>query len=857
MVRIVLVVLALLASACAPLGSPQTPAPSPPPITLVPIPPTSTLAPSATPLPAAPVVRDRFSLRKLPGIGRRPSAIAAMGDVIYVANQGTDNLAVIQDDRVVRFVQVGKRPTALAADVENKRVYVANSGDKTLSLISEDRVQLTVSIGEEASALVFFGDRLYAGLYRGATLLVLDPATLQVQTRIVLPNASSIINMAVDPIHDRIIVDLYEKLVVLGGRDHKVLATHVTKGSYYTIASDSLQDRLLVAIYEPSTRSQFLVALDPLSGVERGRAKIDGDPRGAVISPDGRTAFVVNSFGNTVSVVDLSTMTTRISIPVGREPGALALDGTGRRLYVANAGSDSVHQVDTDAARVAATIPLAMAPTAFATDEATNRVYIANASTDSVFIVEGARVVKEVGVGRHPIDLSRDNQSNRLYVANRADGTLSIVDERDLSVVATKSITRTLTTVAVDQAHSRLFAGDVILDLNTLSPVGSLLMHGYMLGSAITPDLVRLGPNPNRIYAIAWNGTPGSNSRTILYSLDGAMLSQRMLTGYGSLSALEIDAERDRVIVAESHPLAYTNTLIVYDADEKKVVSLPLRGLTFGIAYNPKTRHVFLSHSTGYGQGYGPTPVPSENLVEILDGDSFGVVAYLTVDSPGKMARLGDTIYVASRADGSITTIKDASVPTPPSPTPTRTPTPWPSSTPTIAAKAVSATPTLDAARRLTVPAPCSIPIPSFSGPRWTPALQNRVGCSIEAQRLVRFATQPFERGTMFWREDDKRIHVLFGDKTWLVFDDTWSDSRPEDSCPGITVSSGLIKPKRGFGKLWCDQPQVRAKLGAATGAELGLYEAPVQRLERGIIVGNQLGQPIVLFSDSHWEVYP
>ncbi len=220
----------------------------------------------------------------------------------------------------------------------------------------------------------------------------------------------------------------------------------------------------------------------------------------------------------------------------------------------------------------------------------------------------------------------------------------------------------------------------------------------------------------------------------------------------------------------------------------------------------------------------------------------------LNVNAPGKMARLNNTIFVASRTDGSLTLIEDAAMPVPPSPTPTRTPTPLPTLPP-------PPTPTRTTTPSARVsPAPlCAFPLASLASQRWTPQVAARIGCPTEAERRVNFATQVFERGTMFWREDEKKIIVLRNDKTWSSFDDTWTNALPEDSCPSVSVPG--IKPKRGFGKVWCEQANVRAKIGAATGNEIGLYSALVQKFERGqVFAGNQPTEIFVLSNDNKWE---
>lgn len=101
------------------------------------------------------------------------------------------------------------------------------------------------------------------------------------------------------------------------------------------------------------------------------------------------------------------------------------------------------------------------------------------------------------------------------------------------------------------------------------------------------------------------------------------------------------------------------------------------------------------------------------------------------------------------------------------------------------------------------------------------------LSCPADAARTVQAAYQEFERGFMVWRADISEIYVFFRD-TGLVnrFRDTWMGEwvdYPEAPPPG------LYKPDRGFGRVWVDNPQVRAGLGWATGFERG-YAAWVQQ---------------------------
>ncbi len=843
--KLLCVIPLLLAAACSPQIAPTLVLPAPTPST------TATRAATPPPVVAlsAPAIQQRISLVDLPGAGRDPSAIAVLGDRVYVANSTTQNVAVLQNDHVVKFIPVGKDPTALAVDPGQKRVYVSNSSDKTISLIANDQVALTTSVGAAARALLFFENRLFVGLDSQDGILVLDPATLQTQARVTIPNSFTIISLAGDAVHHRLYANLYEKTAVIDSTTLRVSTILPLKDSYETLAANPQNDSVLLSVYDASSRTQSLVAFDPLSGSARARAKIGGDPRGAVVSADGARVYVANSYTNDVTVIDPRTMTVLATIPVGLDPTALALDESARRLYVANANSDNVSVVDAASNQVVAAVPLAMLPTALLANENAGRVYVASASTDSVFVLEGARVVKEIPVGHHPIDLSRDETSNRLFVANSADRTLTIIDESNFSVRATPPITQFVTTVAVDAPRARVFVNDVVLDLNTLAPIGKLIVHGNTIDSNIAPNFVRVNPGNQRIYALGWNGTPGSNSRTVIYSVDGGTLQQRARLAYaGNTSALAIDPATNRLYVAGTHPLAYTNGFAAFDENDQPVFAMSLPAPTTGMVYNPQTHHLFLAHAETFQREDGPPTTPADNIIQILDTHSFGEVARLNLDSPGKMTRLGSTIYVANTADGSLTLIQDVSVPTPPAPTPTVTPSPYPTFPPASLPPVRAATPTAP-------PPICKIPTASLAAQVWTPAIAARLGCPTETQRAAQFAVQPFERGTLFYRDDEKRIYVLFADKTWAAFDDTWNASLPVDACPSVTVGAGLTKPQRGFGKVWCEQSSVRVKLGAATAPEHGLYPALTQRFERGQLFASELPSLVfVLSAEGRWE---
>src|SRR5579862_3281713 len=86
---------------------------------------------------------------------------------------------------------------------------------------------------------------------------------------------------------------------------------------------------------------------------------VGNEPRGALLSRDGSSAYVVVSGDNAVDVVDLVSRRVAARIPAGTEPWFAALSPDGSLLVVGNARSGDVSLLDPAARKVVATVPLA------------------------------------------------------------------------------------------------------------------------------------------------------------------------------------------------------------------------------------------------------------------------------------------------------------------------------------------------------------------------------------------------------------------------------------------------------------------------------------------------------------------
>ncbi|MEM7134695.1 MAG: restriction endonuclease [Chloroflexota bacterium] len=111
---------------------------------------------------------------------------------------------------------------------------------------------------------------------------------------------------------------------------------------------------------------------------------------------------------------------------------------------------------------------------------------------------------------------------------------------------------------------------------------------------------------------------------------------------------------------------------------------------------------------------------------------------------------------------------------------------------------------------------------------------QEGIGCPNTDLLVIWSAWQPFERGFMYWRQDNDTSYVLLGtnDGKWFA---------PELPSGVLNANRGAAPPGgqapvRGFGYIWSNDDAVFNSLGWATDKEKGFCSA-VQGFEAGIII--------------------
>lgn len=242
-------------------------------------------------------------------------------------------------------------------------------------------------------------------------------------------------------------------------------------------------------------------------------------PNDADITPDGGTAWIVNSAAGTVNSLDLVTLETGAPITVGDTPLRIAITPDGMRAYVTNFGSHSatmINLVDLTTAE----IPTGLNPVGVAISPDGANVYVSEYTSESISVLDGdpasgafnnatARISS--GAGNSEITITPDG--GLALVAGTMGVT--IIDLDPLSPTYNSAVARVSSdtpTKAVSISPDGGLAaavtedgGMIIIEINASDPAASSAV-ARVSSSANVSD-VEFGPDGATIFAATLNGT--------------------------------------------------------------------------------------------------------------------------------------------------------------------------------------------------------------------------------------------------------------------------------------------------------------------------------------------------------------
>ena len=142
--------------------------------------------------------------------------------------------------------------------------------------------------------------------------------------------------------------------------------------------------------------------------------------------------------------------------------------------------------------------------------------------------------------------------------------------------------------------------------------------------------------------------------------------------------------------------------------------------------------------------------------------------------------------------------------------------------------------------------------------------LEDEMGCPLGPAAFDPIAVNEFGPGPdfdrfMLWFSTDQLIYVLLPDSQWRTYPDIWTEDMPLFACnPMQEEPTSPPLPRRGFGKVWCEDEEVRQQLGLIIREERLCQHAALQPFEHGRMLAcyeDDTVRYFMLLNDKTWRV--
>lgn len=153
------------------------------------------------------------------------------------------------------------------------------------------------------------------------------------------------------------------------------------------------------------------------------------------ITPGGETAYITNSGSNSVSVINMTTLSKTADVLVGNTPLKIDINPTGTRAYVTNYGSNTVSVIRISDNTVEKEIKVGINPYGIAVNPNGQYVYVSNYSSQDISVIDANPksggydyVVANVNTGTNNKGAAVTGDAGLLLVAGAKGLTLVNID---------------------------------------------------------------------------------------------------------------------------------------------------------------------------------------------------------------------------------------------------------------------------------------------------------------------------------------------------------------------------------------------------------------------------------------------
>ena len=221
---------------------------------------------------------------------------------------------------------------------------------------------------------------------------------------------------------------------------------------------------------------------------------VENYPKSMAYNDKNKEILVVNTFSDSVSVIDPQTNTTKKSFKVPHLPNDIVYDSSDNRVYLANSGNNTISVLDGTTYNETRNIKVGKTPKAVYFDNNSKTLYVTNGdNTLSVVDVAnnysvktiGNRSLQERGFFNRPVDVTMDPKTKNIFVANYNDSTITVLSaDKDYSLVKKITVGKSPGEILFDDKSRNLYvANSGSNSLSVISPDTLQVERTVLLGT--------------------------------------------------------------------------------------------------------------------------------------------------------------------------------------------------------------------------------------------------------------------------------------------------------------------------------------------------------------------------------------
>jgi YVTN family beta-propeller protein len=291
-------------------------------------------------------------------VGKGPKIVVANPALtrVYVINYDSNSLSVINPatNQVIATILVGEAPQNITISPDGKWVYVTNSGDDTVSIINADtnRVEKIIKVGKKPGEIFYSPDGKWVYVVSNAdkTVTVISTADINIFATIAVGNNPGVVAFSAN--------GLWAYIVNRGDSSFTIIDTvNVKEKCCNTIALGSFPQgvaaippqsrQIYITVSQGKGKNGIVCAFDTAKNAISDNITVEIEPTQIVTHTDGKRAYVVNLWSETISILNSETNQAMGTMPIWGPPWGVAITPDGKEIYVTHPDLDDVTVLDT------------------------------------------------------------------------------------------------------------------------------------------------------------------------------------------------------------------------------------------------------------------------------------------------------------------------------------------------------------------------------------------------------------------------------------------------------------------------------------------------------------------------------